>query len=377
MKLFGTKMILALGVIFLAGCQTLPHSGPATAQVAREAEKNRFKIVDIDADVAMQLTERNHPILFSDAFGQGAVTDQIISPGDVLEVTVWEAPPAVLFNAGASTTTSVASAITFPQQMVNNDGRISVPFAGDIVVRGRTVQAIGSDIAARLSGKANQPQVLVRLAANNTAYATVVGDVSAGVRVPLTPRGERLLDALAISGGPKDSIDKVSLQLTRGTVTQVLPLDTLIRDPMQNIRLQAGDVVAALFQTLSFTALGATGRSDEINYEAKGITLAQALARVGGLNDARADAAGVFLFRLETPSSGIQASGSVTADGRVPVVYRINLRDPRSFFLTQIFPIQNKDVLYISNASASELQKFLNLIVSTVYPIEGVVRSIN
>ena len=46
-------------------------------------------------------------------------------------------------------------------------------------------------------------------------------------------------------------------------------------------------------------SLGSTGRNEEINFEAQGITLAQALARAGGLNDARSDARGVFIFRFE------------------------------------------------------------------------------
>jgi polysaccharide biosynthesis/export protein len=35
----------------------------------------------------------------------------------------------------------------------------------------------------------------------------------------------------------------------------------------------------------------------------------------------------------------------------------------------QSFPVQNKDVLYVSNAPAADLQKFLNLVFSVVYPV--------
>lgn len=52
----------------------------------------------------------------------------------------------------------------------------------------------------RLKGKANQPQVLVRVIRNNTANVTVVGEVTTSTRMPLTARGERLLDALAAAG---------------------------------------------------------------------------------------------------------------------------------------------------------------------------------
>ena len=151
----------------------------------------------------------------------------------------------------------------------------------------------------------------------------------------------------------------------------MLPLDVVIRDPQQNVPLRPGDVVTALFQPLSFTSLGATGKNEEINFEGNGISLAQALARAGGLQDARANPQGVFIFRFEAEKALTWPRQPVvtTPDGLVPVVYRIDLRDPNSFFTMQSFPIHNRDVLYVSNAPAAELQKFLNLVFSIAYPV--------
>jgi polysaccharide export outer membrane protein len=123
---------------------------------------------------------------------------------------------------------------------------------------------------------------------------------------------------------------------------------------------------------LSFTALGATGKNEEINFETQGITLAQALARSGGLIDQRSNPKGVFIFRLEpkgaqAPAEPAQLS---TADGLVPVIYRVDLRDPRSLFWIQSFPVKDKDVLYVSNAPVWELQKFLNLLFTLAYPVQ-------
>jgi polysaccharide export outer membrane protein len=159
------------------------------------------------------------------------------------------------------------------------------------------------------------------------------------------------------------------VQLTRGSQVLSLPMDALIRDPRQNVLLQPGDVVTVLAQPFSFTVLGATGRNDEIAFEAQGLTLAQALARSGGLNDSRADARGVFVFRLEDPAllpAGTAAP--VTADGRVPVVYVLNMREAASLFTAQGFPVRHRDVLYVANAPGAELQKFLNLVWGAALP---------
>lgn len=373
----------------LAGCSTqnmpwLPAAGPSAAQIDPARKETRevpriegIQIVEVDDRIARRLLATRKLSLFSDAF-HGAVTPgYVVGTGDVVELSVWEAPPAMLFGGGVTelrsgpSTTRVTS---FPEQMVNSDGNVNMPFAGQVPAAGRTPQQIEAEVARRLQGKANQPQVLLRVIRNVSSNVTVVGEVSASTRMPLTARGERLLDALAAAGGVRQPINKTTLQLTRGQQVQAMPLDLIIRDPRQNIALQAGDVVTALFQPLSFTVLGATGRNEELPFEAQGISLSQALARAGGLQDARADARGVFIFRLED-ANALDWPGKVvtTPDGKVPVIYQLDLKDPASFFVAQSFPIHHQDVLYVSNAPAAELQKFLSIVTSIAAPVLGVI----
>jgi polysaccharide export outer membrane protein len=190
----------------------------------------------------------------------------------------------------------------------------------------------------------------------------------------LTPRQEKLLDAIAAAGGVKQAINKITIQLARNGVVHSMPLESVIKDPSQNISLAAGDVITAYFQPYSFTALGATGQNQEVAFEGQGISLVQALARVGGLQDNRADAKGVFVFRFEDPDAvPEQARGGIrTEDNKVPVIYRMNLAQGSAFLTAQTFPMKNKDVVYVSNASSVELQKFLNILVSGIYPVVNV-----
>jgi polysaccharide export outer membrane protein len=333
------------------------------------------QIVNVDAAVARTLLGRRHQTSFSEVLGSAETSDRAmtIGPGDVLDVTLWEAPPATLFgNAPIDPRNpSTVRATTLPEQVVDRDGAIRVPFAGSIKVLGRTPGEVQAEIVSRLQGKANQPEALVRVNHGGSSTVTVVGEVTNSVRFPLTPAGERLLDALAAAGGVRQPVHRMTLQVTRGSHHASMPLDLVIRDPKQNVPLQIGDVVTAIHQPLYFTALGATGKNEEIPFEAQGISLAQAIGRAGGLNDARADPQGVFIFRFEPadaldwPTRPVQA----TPDGRVPVVYRVNLANANSYFVMQSFPIQDRDVLFVSNAPTVELQKFLNLVFSVTYPV--------
>ncbi|SKA03010.1 polysaccharide export outer membrane protein [Trichlorobacter thiogenes] len=383
MNLVSAKSLAMITLsLLLSGCAGwLPSSGPSVSEVRDAAESPRLsgiQLVDLNDSVARRLLAQRKQELFSEKLGVGKPAAWIIGTGDVVEVSIWEAPPGTLFSSSALETKSgpASSRVTpFPEQMVDSDGLITIPFAGKIRAGGRTPQQVEAEVAERLRGLANQPQVLVRVLRNTHATVTVVGEVATSARMPLTPGGERLLDALAASGGVRQPVNKMTIQVTRGDSVQSMPLEMVIRDPRQNITLQPGDVVTALHQPSSFTLLGATGKNEEINFEAQGISLAQALARGGGLQDTRANAQGVFVFRLESadaldwPSKPAQT----TPDGKVPVIYRADLKDPATFFVAQSFPVNNKDVLYVANAPSVELQKFLNIIMTLAYPVINVI----
>jgi len=386
------RICAVTATIFLSACASTADwntsTGPSQEQVqeGRDSQRlNGIQVVDVDASVARKLIASRKHDLSAEFFAGTAQSRYLIGPGDVIELILWEAPPAMLFGSSPFAMLSVAKdssqrsgpvtsqATTFPEQMVNSQGEINMPFAGQIPVVGRTPQQVEAEIVQRLKDKANQPQVLVRVTSNNTANVTVVGDVNNSMRVPLTPRGERLLDVLAAAGGVRQPVGKTTIQLTRSDLVQSLPLDTIIRDPKKNVVLMAGDVITALYQPLSFTVLGAAGKNDEISFETQGVTLAQALARAGGLVDDKADARAVFLFRFEEPSAlDWSTPPAITPEGRVPVIYQLNLKDPASFFIAQNFPVDNKDMLYISNAPLAEIKKFMTIISQGVYTIRNI-----
>jgi polysaccharide biosynthesis/export protein len=363
--------------LILQGCaSSVPTIGPSRRAIEQETSQRlkEIQIVDVSEPIVRELRAQRTQQLFSQALGNTPPGAPTVGAGDVLEVTIWEAAPATLFGSTLlepSGAIATSHATTLPEQTVSSDGFISVPFAGRIAVGGKTLEAVQSQIVLALNGKAHAPEVIVRMIRNLAATATVVGEVTTSTRVPLNPGSERLLDAIAAAAGVRQPVNKTTIQVTRADNVYSLPLETIIRDPRQNIPLLPGDVITALFQPYSFTALGASGKNEEINFETQGISLAQALARSGGLIDSRSNPRGVFIFRfekqgaLEWPNQPVRT----TADGLVPVVYRFDLSDPASFFLIQSFPVENSDILYVSNAPITELQKYLNILFSVAYPV--------
>jgi polysaccharide biosynthesis/export protein len=378
------SVIASLSAILLSGCATfLPTVGPSRGAIDRSKtvppNAGAIQLIDIDDAVSRRLLEQRKSRLFSETLGNERIAAHTVGAGDLLDVTIWESGPATLFpitamSPGFNAALVTSHATSFPEQPVDDDGSIYIPFAGRVLVAGKTLQAIDADITERLAKKANQPQVMVQMRQSFSSNATVVGEVNHSTRVALVPGNERLLDALAAAAGVKNPVDKTTIQITRADHVYSLPMDTIIRDPQQNVPLLPGDVVTALFAPYSFTALGATGKTEEVNFESRGITLAQALARSGGLIDSRSNARGVFIFRFEpkTALTWPREPVKTTPEGMVPTVFRIDLTDPASFFLIQNFPMENRDVLYVSNAPITELNKVLAVLLSIAYPIVAI-----
>ncbi len=378
------SIILFVLPFFLASCAAMPTSGPSTRAIESANTSELLEgivIQNVDTNLVLALTEKKKMPLFSELFLEESDFSYVANPGDFLVVTIWESYPQLLFGGAgidlATGTLSSGKAEVLPSQMVLEDGRITVPFIGDVKVQGRTIRQIEQDITRRLEGKANSPQVMVQFSKNNTSEVTVLGDFRSNTVIPLTPKREKLLDVIAKAGGAAESLKHTAVQFTRDNISTTLPIQTIIQDPNQNIELAPGDVITALYQPKSYTIMGAVSQPKETNFETQGISLAEAIMRSGGLSDSKANPSGVFVFRFEedfinTPET-IGDVSLYTENAPVPTIYRFDYADPASFFISQNFMIEDKDIVYVSNATVVALEKFLALIGHVASPaIDGV-----
>ncbi|TID22638.1 sugar ABC transporter substrate-binding protein [Avibacterium paragallinarum] len=379
------KHIIAVSCCLLVSCANLPNSGPDKSSIEKVEQQNTNV-------PTVQLIKLDDKVVGSDSFQvqsfkQLASSEQhyqgVVNAGDLLDITLWEAPPAILFGSVLDESGVSASQSTrLPEQMVSNNGRVTIPFIGSLRVAGKTPEQIQTDIVNRLQSIANQPQAIVRVVKNNSANVTVLTKAAA-VRMPLTTYGERVLDAVTAAGGVSGDLQDISVQLTRNNQVKTISLAKLARELQENILLRSGDVLSLLNNPLSFTAMGAVGNSKEIRFSAEGLSLAEAIGRLGGLNDNRADPRGVFIFRyipFEELSLADQQQWQEKGfhNGmKIPTVYQANLLEPQSMFWIQQFPIKDKDIVYVSNAPLAEFQKFLRMIFGSTSPALSTINSIN
>jgi polysaccharide export outer membrane protein len=345
----------AVLLIGLAGCQSVGPTRKAIEKAAAQPTVSGLHIVDVTNDVARQLSldiAQDKNVFARDLSGAEAVGSKA-------------SPPALFgtsnLDTGIGAVVQGSRPNVFPGFMVGPGGTITIPFAGAVPAAGRTTHQIEQEIVRRLQRRAHLPQAIVRISRNVAAAVTVLGE--------LTPHGERVLEALSNAGGTSQPLDHLTIQLTRGSTVRRMAAEDIIADPRNDVVLRPGDVVTAIFQPYSFTVLGAAGKNEEIRFEATGITLSQALGRVGGVRSDTADPKGVFIFRWQKPTSvGVSSEPASTGTG-VPVIYRVDLKQPETYLASQRFAMRDGDVLYVSNSPMADFQRFVGLVASSIIPI--------
>lgn len=361
------------GVTMVAGCASMPASGPTASELLRGTEPDHNKIgmqvMDIDSSVINQIAQ-------SDAHRQaGSMTLALLSrqgradavgPGDQLDISVFEVGAALFGGArmGAEAFDPSAQAQRFPTIVIDREGTIRLPYAGTIEVAGRTPDEIAALIEQRYRGKSQSPQVVVAVRNNlsNTVYVT--GDVRRPGRVELSLQGERLLDAIGIAGGSVAQTQDMVVRVTRDERQIEQRLDSVRASSPQDLVLVPGDRIELLRQPQTYVVLGAANRPAQVSFDQSNLTLAEAIGRAGGPNDTSANPKAVFLFRYAA-NPGVSEAEAFANGGSprsTPTIYRLNLLEPSSYFLAQRFAMRDKDVLYVSNAGINRTAKFVGII---------------
>jgi len=372
------SVVLALATVaFLSGCTGIPRSGPDPRAVEANATVKAFATTGNKAGIDYALVDINHNVLahlpksampsLSTGFGVGGAAPPplTLGIGDVVQVSVFEAQSGGLFipaDAGARP----GNYITLPNQTIGRDGMLSVPYANKVRAAGRPVDAVELDIAERLANRAIEPQVVISTVASRSMGASVLGDVKQAKKIELSPAGERIVDVISEAGGLSVPAGEATVSLQRRGRNVTVAYRTLSDRPQENIYVYPGDTIFVGRNRRTFLAFGLTGESGRFDFEDSDLSLGEALAKAGGLIDDKAEPRSVLLYRVADRDllRDIGVDVSRFKGREVPVIFRANLRDPAAFFAVQQFPMQDKDVLYVSTADAVELVKFLTILNS-------------
>jgi polysaccharide export outer membrane protein len=355
-------------MVALGGCALMPTSGPQSWDVwagQHDPKSLPYALVKVTPKVTGVLAKAVFRLTgeFPD---RSRPKDIRFGIGDIVSVTIFEAAAGGLFipiEAGVRP----GNFVSIPNQAVDVSGNISIPYAGAIRARGRTQVEVQQAVVDALKNRAIEPQVVVSLVEQRTSLITVLGDVARPARIPASATPEHLLDAITRAGGPAAggfaaSGQDLWVMLERNGRRALAPFGALIYEPANNIFVHPDDTIYLYRDPQTFLAFGAFGAQQQYPFSAWRISLAEAIAKSGGLRDTNADPAAVFLYRGETRevAAALGVDVSKFQGPIIPIIYNIDLRDPAGYFHATSFEMRNKDVIYASNSVSVETTKFLN-----------------
>lgn len=380
-KLIQRAAVPVLAVV-LASCSALPRSGPDDGLIASRATETLttpdravgidYALVDITKHVSAYFAVEDPATLLSGfGGGRGGAPSLPLGVGDIVEVAIFESGAGGLFIP-ADAGSRPGNFVTLPQQRIDTNGTLSVPYAGQIQAAGRTVSDVQTQIEQALQNRAIEPQVVITVVQSRSTEVAVLGDVNNPSKLEINPNGERILDVIARAGGLSTPGIETYVTLDRRGRQATVLFDTLIAVPSENIFVVPGDTIYVDRERRTYLAFGAAGLNGRFDFEESTLSLGEALGKAGGLLDARADPKQVFLYRTVDQASLRKVGVDTTRFGTtsaIPVVFRANLADPAGFFAVQNFGMKDKDIIYVSNADSVELVKFLEIVnaVSTTY----------
>ena len=380
------KSVLAIawcliGPAVLGGCGFIPMSGPASSDVQTENSATLpFAVVKLDGTV-LQVLEKYEPNGLPGTFADSRPPASIrFGIGDIVSITVFEAAAGGLYvplEAGVRP----GNYVNLPDQAIDNDGNISVPYAGSVRAAGRTNVQIQEDILQRIKKRAIDPQVVVTSSQQRSSLVSVFGEVRTPLRFPMPASGaqDRITDAITRAGGISGPGWETWVVLERSGKRVTVPFANLVYWPSNNIFVLPGDRIYLYREPMKFVAFGATGQQGEFNFDAWRISLAQAVAKAGGLLDLQADPGSIFLYRREPRDVAQQLGVDCSRFGgdSVPIVFKVSFQDPAGFFVATKMQMRPFDVMYVANAPSVDITKVLNFISAATASADNGVNVVN
>lgn len=345
------KFGLLLLTAFLTACSTGSIDFPVTKSSQENVAKD-VTIIQLDDD---NIASFSSPTKASRTTSIKASSnwEYRLGVGDVLNIIVFDHPELTL-PAGPQRSAEESGFL------VQADGSFYYPFIGRVEAKGLSIEDIRADVAKRLMDFVPDPQVVVRVAAFNSQKVLVTGEVVSPNRQALTTTPRTLVEAVNAAGGLKETADASQLTIQRGGTVYNVDFDGFLNAGVRanNPVLVTGDIVRVpRRKTQEAFVLGQIKSPAAVDLSVDPITLTQAIARQGGLNELRADARGVFVFR---------------ANGQKMTVFQLETSSPKGMLLGTQFMLEPRDVVYVTRSPLQRWNDTITGLLPTVRSVSAV-----
>lgn len=359
---FGALLIAS--AIALSGCTVFPGSKLTTKGATHEHKQESKDTPTLPSIVHVypldtrlltgSLAQKASPVDLPDDESDLANYEYAVGVGDVLQVTVWDHPELTI--PAGSQRSSMESG-----NLVHSDGTIFYPYVGKINVEGQSVTTIRERITERLGKYIENPQVDVAVAGFRSQRVYVTGAVKQPGMVPISNIPLRLVDAINAAGGLDPAANWQDVTLVRQGERFSLSLKSIYQQGSmeQNILLKQGDVInIGRDDDNKIFVMGEVLTPKVSPMGRNGMSLAEALASAGGLNQLQANASGVFVLR----NAGDVENPAIN-------VYQLNAKNATAFVLADQFEMHPRDIVYVTAAPITRWNRVIAQLLPSVQAV--------
>jgi polysaccharide export outer membrane protein len=356
---YSKKLVISLSLLILSGCSIIPGSHMEGIDVESEnstleKDLSNVNISVIDSALISQLKDSEQtysPVKkYTPMITEGY--DYVLGIGDVLSIGVWDHPELTIPAA-------VQRTAEFDGFRIQADGTVTYAYAANVPAAGKTIRQLHELLVAKLSKVIEKPQLDLKVVGFKSQRTYVTGEVKKPGVFPISEIPLTLIDALNLAGGLSERADWRTVTFTRDNQTDIIRLDDFYTrgDITQNRLLQHGDIIhVSRTDNQKVFVLGDVNKAGSIEINRYGLSLAEALSDVGGLNEETANANGIFVLRHRPKNeSGIIAD-----------VYQLHAQNVVALVLADQFKLQPRDIVYVTTAPIARWNRLISQLIPTI-----------
>ncbi|SDI96746.1 polysaccharide export outer membrane protein [Paraburkholderia steynii] len=278
-----------------------------------------------------------------------------LGKGDVLQITVWDHPELVQAQ-GPIGQAAIRPSDPVPGFVIDQDGNLDFPYVGPIHVEGLKPEQVQRRLAVALAQVFVKPQVTVRVASFRAKQIYVDGEVHAPGALPLNDIPMTLYDAVNRAGGFASTADQSRMVLVRGGRSYSVDLTGMLDEGLNpaKILLKNGDLlrVVARDENGVFVMGEVNKPVTAVPMKSGRLTLSEAIAQAGSLNNSTADASEVYVIR--------------DSMSPIPQIFHLEAKSPVSMILANQFELNPRDVVYVDSNGLVRFSRVLSLLLPAV-----------
>lgn len=355
------NIIVILGLVALTaacGRGRLPGGAPVREEVLRQAsdETPDFAVYAVTRaflpTVAQWPGTGDRQESLGWIGGSRGPANQIIQPGDRLDIRIWDSSDNSLL------TTTEQRETQMDQIKVSSGGTIFLPYVGEITVSGMTPDMARRELQDALETIVPSAQVQLNMSEGRANSVDLVGGVTSPGSYPMPDRNYSVLSLLAAGGGVRESLNNPQIRLMRGGAIYGTSVSTLMSNPGLDTRLRGGDRVFVEEDGRYFLSFGAAGSEAMHPFTKNDLSAMDAVSIMGGVNDGKADPQGILILR-EYPGTAVRPG--VRGPRQTRVVFTVDLTSADGLFSARNFDVQPGDLVVATESPINDTLTIANI----------------